>query len=90
MYYTLDLRWLFSLFRLAIDSRIVYNTKHENETNGRKQEEQLNIRYYQRKKILRRAPNTRQSVLTSSRDSPWPLPPSLNPANRKEEDANPR
>lgn len=71
---TLDLRLLFSLFRLAIDSSKVYNTKHENETNGRKQEEQLNIRYYQRKKILRRALNTRPSVLASSRDSPGPCP----------------
>lgn len=40
---TLDLRLLFSLFRLAIDSSKVYNTKHENETNRRKQKEQLNI-----------------------------------------------
>ena len=37
---TLDLRLLFSLFRLAIDSSKVYNTKHENETNRRKQKEQ--------------------------------------------------
>ena len=40
---TLDLRLLFSLFRLAIASSKVYNTKHENETNRRKQKQQLNI-----------------------------------------------
>ena len=40
---TLDLRLLFSLFRLAIDSSKVYNTKHENETNRQKQKEQFNI-----------------------------------------------
>ena len=40
---TLDLRLSFSLFRLAIDSSKVYNTKHENETNRQKQKEQFNI-----------------------------------------------
>ena len=40
---TLDLRLLFSLFRLAIDSSKVYNMKHENETNRQKQKEQFNI-----------------------------------------------
>ena len=47
---TLDLRLLFSLFRLAIDSSKVYNTKHENETNRRKQKEQLNINIIIKKK----------------------------------------
>ena len=64
-----NLRSLFSLFGLAIDSGIVYNTKHENQTNRRKQKEQLNITYYERRKILRGALNTRPSILASSRDS---------------------
>ena len=42
---TLDLRLLFSLFRLAIDSGKVYNMKLENETNRQKQKQQLNVRY---------------------------------------------